>query len=274
MDAGEQPVTQYTYNSSLIDFKWRIIQNGDGTVRIMPAISNSRALDVYGGVTKTSTFNGRSFPKRDGIDCQIVDYNGNSHQKWVLTNVANTLTTIGISDEGHDHSSYMSSIQGVIGNKFMPWRKKMDVDVVTGWSMMMTSGAYIFRGHGNKTQALYSNGALDRSVVLEQPSTSLNNCKLVLYMSCSTAEGGLYGANLAQATSTRGAKTVIGFSDIIYCNQANTWVYGFCKAAFQDGKTIQESCIAADSYTRSRHLFDVGNTDKWIIFGSSTQKLI
>ena len=83
VDAHEQPVTNYTY-SNLAQFKWRIIQNGDGTVRIMPAISNSRALDVYGGVTKTSTFNGRSFPKRDGIDCQIVDYNGNSHQKWVL----------------------------------------------------------------------------------------------------------------------------------------------------------------------------------------------
>ena len=87
VDAGEQPVTQYTYNSSLIDFKWRIIQNGDGTVRIMPAISNSRALDVYGGVNTTKTFNGRSFPKRDGIDCQIVDYSGNPHQKWVLESV-------------------------------------------------------------------------------------------------------------------------------------------------------------------------------------------
>ena len=47
VDAGEQPVTQYTYDSSLIYYKWRIIQNGDGTVRIMPVISNSRALDVY-----------------------------------------------------------------------------------------------------------------------------------------------------------------------------------------------------------------------------------
>ena len=64
VDAGEQPVTQYTYDSSLIYYKCRIIQKGDGTVRIMPAVSNSRALDVYGGPNTTKTFNGRSFPIR------------------------------------------------------------------------------------------------------------------------------------------------------------------------------------------------------------------
>ena len=96
VDAGEQPVTQYTYDSSLIYYKWRIIQNGDGTVRIMPVISNSRALWTFtGGVNTTKTFNGRSFPKRDGIDCQIVDYSGNSHQKWVLESV-NSRLRVGI----------------------------------------------------------------------------------------------------------------------------------------------------------------------------------
>ena len=103
MDVNEQPVTQYTY-SNIINYKWRIIQNGDGTVRIMPAVSNSRALDVYGGTDTTKTFNGRSFPKRDGIDCQIVDYSGNSHQKWVLEG------TSGYAQYSHDHIVYQGGI--------------------------------------------------------------------------------------------------------------------------------------------------------------------
>lgn len=80
-DTNQQPITQYTYDST-IKYKWRIIENSDGTYRIMPAMSKDKGLDVHNGTDTTMTFNGRSFPKRDGIDVQLYDYTGGSHRKW------------------------------------------------------------------------------------------------------------------------------------------------------------------------------------------------
>ena len=48
----------------------------------MPRLSETKGLDIYYGTDTTMTFNGRSFPKRYGIDVQLFEYNGNSNQNW------------------------------------------------------------------------------------------------------------------------------------------------------------------------------------------------
>jgi len=52
--------------------KWRIIQNYDGTYRIMPIISSTRALEV------------KSKSTGNNATIQIYDYSAGNHQKWVF----------------------------------------------------------------------------------------------------------------------------------------------------------------------------------------------
>jgi len=52
--------------------KWRIVQNYDGTYRIMPIISSTRALEV------------KSKSTGNNATIQIYDYSAGNHQKWVF----------------------------------------------------------------------------------------------------------------------------------------------------------------------------------------------
>ena len=60
---------QYTGNDPQI---WRIVKNGDGTYRVMPKLSQTRAIDVANASTL------------DGANVLLYNYRGTDNQKWTL----------------------------------------------------------------------------------------------------------------------------------------------------------------------------------------------
>ena len=139
---------------------------------------------------------------------------------------------------------------------------------------MQSSGVFLFNGHGNKTLVSCGGGSSDltRDYVLSQPAGSLSDCRLVVYLACLTANGGIGGANLAQATVDRGAKTVIAFQESIGVNQSDTWLEGFCQA-LAGGNTVQAAGEYAVEYTSRKYDGKMAFTDTWLPFGDSNQRL-
>ena len=138
---------------------------------------------------------------------------------------------------------------------------------------MQSSGVFLFNGHGHKTYISCGGGSssLTRDYVLSQPAGSLSNCRLVVYVACLTANGGVGGANLAQATLDRGAKTVIAFQESIGVTQSDTWLEGFCQA-LAGGSTVQAAGEYAVEYTSQKYDGKMAFTDTWLPFGDSNQR--
>ena len=160
-------------------------------MRIMPAVSNSRALDVYGGVTKTSTFNGRSFPKRDGIDCQIVDYNGNSHQKWVLQSTTGIGTRYGIDNSRMWWQGTFDSPQGsatVVSAKTVQHDMTLTaaVNLTTNRHTIQSISSFGYLDNSNPTANDYQHGLTYsyniNSIQLNGTNLSMTNVSTPVYV--------------------------------------------------------------------------------------------
>ena len=274
-DTNQQPITQYNYDSSNY-YKWRIIQNGDGSYRIMPVISKTKGLDVHNGTDTTMTFNGRSFPKRNGIDVQLYNYSGGSHQKWFFVSTSNAVTGVHMSNLAGTSTLFFNTVSSLGTNLGgAPCVKLTDSSATDVCKLMQSSGIFLFNGHGAPTYVICGGGSsnLTRDYVLSQPSGSLNNCRLVVYNACQAASGGVGAANLAQATVDRGATTVVGFRENILVNQADTWMTAFCNG-IAAGDLVEEAKNAALQYVKNEYgVNNVGYTDTAVVFGNSLQTL-
>ena len=154
----------------------------------------------------------------------------------------------------------------------VPCAKLTDSSATDVWKLMQSSGIFLFNGHGAPTYVICGGGSsnLTRDYVLSQPTGSLSNCRLVVYNSCQTAQGGVGAANLAQATLDRGAKTVVGFQESISVNQADTWMTAFCNG-IAGGQTVQDACNYATGVVANQHNNDYGFTNTWVILGNASQ---
>ena len=241
----------------------------------MPYISKTKGMDVYYGTTTTMTFNGRSFPKRYGIDVQLFEYNGNTNQNWLFVNTSNAVTGVRMSDIAGTSTIFFNIITN-LGNNLggAPCAKLVDSSAEDVWKLMQSSGIFIVNGHGEKEALGCGNGTeLTKDYVKAQPAGSLSDCKLIIYRSCLTALGGNgEGAdNLAKATQERGAKTVIGFQQSILTNQANTWLEGFCNA-IAAGQSVEQAKDDAIAYVSRHYSGNTGYTETAVIFGAADQR--
>ena len=81
---------QVYFDNGTDNQKWRIIQNANGTYRIMPAISSTRCADVYGGGTNS------------GADIKLWTYSGNTNQQWKMESA----TILGVPQLGQEMSNW------------------------------------------------------------------------------------------------------------------------------------------------------------------------
>ena len=254
------------------------MSNNDGTYRIMPLISSSRGVDVHNGTDTTMTFHGRSFPKRNGIDVQLYDYYGGSHQKWIFVNTSSAVTGVHMSNLDGTSTQFFNAAENLHNSlgSVVPCAKLTDSSATDVWKLMQSSVIFFFNGHGLQTSVSCGGGSssLTREYVLSQPTGSLSNCKLVVYKACLTALGGKSDEgdppiNLAQATAERGATTVVGFQGSILINQADTWMTAFCNG-IAGGQTVEKACENATKVVDNQYT-DLGFTDTYFIFGTASQ---
>ena len=265
LDQDGAAVWTYTANGSGAQ-EWYIIPNLDNTYRILSRCSNGwRGLVVSGA------------SKAEGAEVFQYTYTvtENTNDDWYLEPTAHkAFSTIGITDAGHDHTSYMDRLSNpaaCIG--YSQWNQSIDTSVNNIEWYYDHSSYLVIRSHGAQNRIVLGDGDLTRSDVLSWSSSRLNDMRLVLYSACSTGAGGASADNLVNATFDRGAKTVIGFQDAVNCDQANTWTKEFFIAAGERGKSVGEACTDADYWVGVYHLLFHGGTDNRLIRGSTAQKL-
>ena len=243
----------------------------------MPAISKTKGLDVYNDTNTTMTFNGRSFPKRNGIDVQLYDYIGGNHQKWLFISTSNAVTGVHMSNLDGSSAYFFNAAEDLHDSlsSVVPCAKLTDSSATDVWKLMQSSGIFFFNGHGAPTFIICGgeSSTLTRDYVLSQPAGSLSNCKLVVYNSCETAAGGVGAENLAQATISRGATTVVGFKQKVSVNQSDTWMTAFCQA-LAGGRSVNEAISDAYNAVHGKYGDDhMGNVGSVEVFGQGGQRL-
>ena len=92
---------------------------------------------------------------------------------------------------------------------------------------------------------------------MNMESLSLSNMKLVMFIGCETAKGGVTGANLPRKAVLCGAETAIKFTNTINCEKANEWTLALFQE-LKNGVTIQEAISTiAGNYGYSTGLWSV-----------------
>lgn len=245
--------------------KFNIRKNSDGTYSFLSKCSNySMALEV-----DTTYNNGMT------NNCNIrQNYDKNTNnQKFVLEKVQATL--IGVTDSGHDHTSYI--------DKISPYLLEMDYievhDYVNpGASSMvqLTQNTKIFisRSHGgihNNTYPyiLLGDGqAFGTEGILSLPLNTYKGVDLMAFVACFTGYGGEKTDNMATAVVARGATSAIAFEKSISCNAANTWTIEFVNQ-LNKGKTVDNAASKAASHAKLTHLLSGStNIDSYFVVGN------
>ena len=252
----------YTDNNGLAQ-QWAFFSNGDGSYRMMSRVDNqTRCISVNGGYTTSPT------------NLHMWDYTKAAEQGWYLEKADNRkFSTVNITDEGHDHTSYVNKINNAIACICGSWSNATDVKVSNIRWYYDNSSFLVIRSHGSKTSVVLADGSLTRSQMISWGTNSLKDMRLVYYAACSTGEGGATADNLVNATFNNGVKTVIGFQGAVNCSQTNTWTEEFFIATGERNKTISEACADADYWVGVYHFGIHGGTDNRLVRGSTTQRL-
>jgi|GEM_PF-4820943 len=111
-----------------------------------------------------------------------------------------------------------------------------------------TSKIFVIRTHGAQNAVVIDDPtgqSQDKVLLTTNDLAGLNsnffgNCSLVLYGACETGKGESAENNMVNATLSKGAQSVIGFTDIIICEETN----GFTKylfVALWNNKTVSEA---------------------------------
>ena len=170
---------------------------------------------------------------------------------WVKIDYECTFTMIGIQDPSHkiSHTAYMGKIA-----KYTSWyncsiqRSVENCSATTALKHFESSTVLVFRGHGSRTSIGCYNSSLTNDTFSSKGSEYLANEKLIVLLACATAKGGEGAANFATTLNKKGAQTVVGFMDDIYCNEAEQWIEHFIWAAGLD-RTVEEACEYANVET-------------------------
>lgn len=183
------------------------------------------------------------------------------HQKCVLNSNKQRFGLVGITDTGHDHTSFMNN--NVPSNYTKS--KNTNTSPQNTLNVLRSSRAFISRSHGYKEGICCSGGNMTRTDMLALPPGALSHMQLVYYGACKTGEGGASAENLVNATFDRGARTVIGFTVIVDCNSCNTWTKAFM-TNISNGYTVTYAMKMADTAVSS----SPGGTNQRLVKGAQT----
>ena len=119
---------------------------------------------------------------------------------------------------------------------------------------MSCSRITLVRTHGSPTVIEVTDGYLETTDLIALPTNYLSYSELIIYGACQTGLGGKMASNLVAATINAGARTVIGFQNIVDAIACNEWCAYFFQMYslyyYDSSKTLNDVCIATDLYAR------------------------
>ena len=155
---------------------------------------------------------------------------------------------IAIPDPSHgdNHAVSFPSVLSSISNIGYNTNRTVEyIDVSSCIDYIKSSMIFYTRCHGSKISIQLANNEPMTIYHLDTlPSDAFDRCKLVLYGSCRTAEGGEQGNNLVAKTHAKGAKSVVGFPTEVLCSELSKWSEIFFRE-LGEGKSVEQACVVA-----------------------------
>ncbi len=196
---------------------------------------------------------------------------------------AGSVELTAVTDEWHDHSSVYDEIDSYLNKmgyldsqivkstnltpeRFMTRLPNRDIVVTRSHGGCFLDDA----GNSIGNYIVLNNGSVYNSDIEDLDAGKLSEVKLVAYVGCYTAAGGVYSKdtkNLVVASTEKGAKVAVGFSETIYCNTANTWTKYFFKY-LSEGKNIDEATNNAVTKAENKHPFLKKGIDSMLYRGA------
>ena len=248
---------QTTYTGSDTQ-QWKITKTSNGMYKFSPKSNTSAYMATDDGAFTSY-----------GRDIQLRQNQSDYSDEWeIITNFDSTFVAIPEGDS-HPHDATFSDVEKYIHDMgYQTNRTFTFVDESSCIAYIATSKIFYSRSHGSKTSIQLNDDELTISALNNLGSNALSNCKLVVYGACLTASGGNGANNLMSKTQEKGAVTVIGFKESVYCIEVNIWAKAFFEA-LADGETVESACNKADQVVESQWTIDI-TTDSWEIAGSRT----
>lgn len=196
-----------------------------------------------------------------------------------VTAYAGNANLIGVTDDGHDHTSYYSDISSYLnkmGYSSSQIITRTDPTKTAAMNLLKTGDIFVSRSHGGAFQdsngdyigsfILLKSGGIYNSDIEELSNNALSNAKLIMYVGCHTAAGGVWDAsqrNLVVVSTNKGAKVAVGFTESINCKGANTWT-GYAFKHLSNGENVDRALNKAVADTKEKH---------WILEGAGSLKI-
>lgn len=257
-------ITQ-TIDTGANNQQWLVTKNTDKTYTIAPRSNIALVMSAGAGII---TSGGRNVemrnPQSDGKD------------EWYIFNLLGSdAMLLGITDEGHDHSSALKNIVpdlvqlGYDNFKFTITNRILKTTVKNN---MANAKIYVSRSHGN-TDSLGSYILLANDGTSWLHSTDIYNftnnvanlnlseCDLMLFVACYT--GANETTSLPHAAVKAGAQAAVGFIDTIGCSTANDWTQHFFEY-YQKGDSV-----ALSSYKAARDCGNLNGIDSYRVVTES-----
>ena len=142
-----------------------------------------------------------------------------------------TIYGISTTNSGHSHLTSLSNFQSYARNtNYASFVLKQDIDKNTCLASLQSATIFASRSHGGPTGITLATCSMEMEDIKGLPDNALASTRLVYYGACSTASGGSTANNLVNTTYNKGAKTVIGFQDVVYCDATTIWSSQFFKS--------------------------------------------
>ena len=232
---------QKTYTGSNTQ-QWRITETTGGMYKLSPRSNTSYYMSSGAGAITA-----------DGRNVEMRQNQSDNADEWYIYKEDNEVCMIGITDDGHDHSSVFGKVMRNLQSLGYSSFNCIVTDYISVSSIrskMPYSKIFISRSHGGYDSAgtfisisdTSQESFLGTSEIYDftnkKAKVDLSNVELALFVGCYTS----YHSNtsLTDAAVAAGADYSIGFKDSINCNGANKWTESFFNY-LEDGNSIEVS---------------------------------
>ena len=217
---------------------WRFERTPSGNLQLICAATDTSDLVLSVPTTASPSSNGANLTQYDKDNTFTLD-------EWEMHKFhdISLIAIVNVAEEA-DRSEYFDdtvAVVATIGYTDAYTNQAVSEQFVTKeelLELMRFSRIVLIRTHGYPTSITLSDDPTstaddyffrigDLPVSSQDPNNDLKLCELVLYGACSTAQGGETANNLVTATAAAGARTVIGFNQIVDGPQCNDWCRDF-----------------------------------------------
>ena len=222
-----------TYASPQQAIKWKIVPNNDDSdsYRLMSFSSSNRLC--------LSSATG-------GQNMYQWTYSASGDDQWVFEPITYEYNTVAIEDSEHGYS-HSQVHDNIIPNGYCH-TVYTDITGSEALEILKDSTVFISRSHGYSDGiACANNTCLTTNMISGLSAGALKGVRLVCYAACNTGEG-----DLVSTTYQKGARTVIGFHNAVYCHETHYWLEKFM-SELANGSTISVAMNAADIDVQGGH---------------------